>query len=364
MRSGCSSKTEAGLSLLGGALLGAAVMYVLDPDSGRRRRSQIGGLAHDTLDTAGGTLGSAWDRAKELSAVAAAKAAAKAADLGDTLSDTLADRTEGARSGLSQFAGSLMDRARHLGRDAADRARGVADRARDVSDDWADRAAGMSHPARHRLARMLDPEHVRGTGHAVGWSAAGVGTLVAGAALMYVLDPDRGRGRRAWVGQQVTALLNDTGTFFRRTGRHLMNRARGTAHEARGYARGLVPFGREEDTDGERLLARVRSQIGRVLTYPTQVQLMADANGAVTMYGKVPAGEMDSLLSTVNGVAGVSQIINRLEVCSTLGEVTGETAGAGRTAGTGGTGGSNGGSGSAGGGFAASPVSGQAVPQV
>jgi len=178
---------------------------------------------------------------------------------------------------------------------------------------------------------------------------------VAGAAMMYFLDPDRGRGRRARVGQMVTGCLNDTGTFFRRTGRHLLNRSRGVVHDARG----MVPFGREEDTDGERLLARVRSTIGRVLTYPTQVQLMADANGAVTLYGRVPASEMDTLLSTVNGVPGVDQIINRLEVCNTLGEVTGQPGA--RTASTGGS--SNGGTAS-GTGFATTPVSGQAVPQV
>ena len=344
MRSGCSSKTEAGLSLLGGALLGAAVMYVLDPESGRRRRSQFGGLAHDALDTAGGAFGSAWDRAKDLSAAAAAAAAAKAADLGDTLADRADDARSagshalhGAGSRLAGLAGSLLDRARHVGRDAAGRAH-------DTADDLAGRAASLSHPARHRLARMLDPDHVRGPGHAVGWSAAGVGTLVAGAAAMYLLDPDRGRGRRAWVGQKLTGFLNDTGRFCRRTGRDLANRARGTAHEARN----LVPFGREEDTDGERLLARVRSQIGRVLTYPTQVQLMADANGAVTMYGRVPASEMDALLSSVRDVPGVSQIVNRLEVCSTLGEVTGEAAGTASPAA---------------GGFSASPVSGQAVTQ-
>src|SRR4051812_4580900 len=146
MRSGCNSKTEAGLSLLGGALLGAAVMYILDPESGRRRRSQIGDLAHDAVDTAGGALGSAWDRTRDLSARAGAAAAAKAAGLGDTLADRADDARSagshalhGARSRLGGLAGSLLDRARHLGRDAADRAR-------DTTDDWADRAAGMSHP--------------------------------------------------------------------------------------------------------------------------------------------------------------------------------------------------------------------------
>src|SRR3954452_22794584 len=87
MRSGCNSKTEAGLSLLGGALLGAAVMYILDPESGRRRRSQIGDAAQGALGTAGDAVGSAWDGTKDATAAAAAAAGDWAGGVGETLAD-------------------------------------------------------------------------------------------------------------------------------------------------------------------------------------------------------------------------------------------------------------------------------------
>ena len=44
--------TQSGFSLLGGALLGAAAMYLLDPESGRRRRSNVSSLAEDALERA------------------------------------------------------------------------------------------------------------------------------------------------------------------------------------------------------------------------------------------------------------------------------------------------------------------------
>jgi len=42
---------------------------------------------------------------------------------------------------------------------------------------------------------------------------------------------------------------------------------------------------------------------------------MADSNGAVTVYGRVPTSEEDRLLSTIHAVPGVREIINRVESC-------------------------------------------------
>src|SRR4051812_40720401 len=66
MRSGC--KTETGLSVLGGALLGAAAMYVLDPDAGRRRRQRLVDVTGGALHTTGDALSHAWDRARDAGA--------------------------------------------------------------------------------------------------------------------------------------------------------------------------------------------------------------------------------------------------------------------------------------------------------
>lgn len=316
-----SNKTQTGLSALGGALLGAVAMYLLDPESGKRRRHHIADVAEDKFGSAALAAKVAAAALAERAGDVSAVVSDKAHDWATNLSSGVSDRAEDVRdwgAGLAAAASleNLRDRAGGLGHTLLDKVRHLGATATGAAGDWADdvshRASRMSHPARHRLARTIDPDHVRGSGHAVGWSATGVGTLLIGAGVMYFLDPERGRSRRAWAGQKLTKIVNDTGTAARRTGRDLANRARGTVAQTQGQVRRATSGG--EDADGEQLLQRIRSKMGHVLTYPTHVQLMADAGGTVTLYGQVPQHEEDRLLATIHAVAGVRQIINRLEV--------------------------------------------------
>jgi hypothetical protein len=57
--------------------------------------------------------------------------------------------------------------------------------------------------------------------------------VAAGAALMYFLDPERGRTRRARVGDQLTALTNDAQDALGKASRDLSNRAYGMYAETR-----------------------------------------------------------------------------------------------------------------------------------
>ena len=61
------------------------------------------------------------------------------------------------------------------------------------------------------------------------WPA--LGGLALGAGLMYILDPDRGRGRRAYARDKVTSAVNKTGRAIGRKSRDLKNRAQGIAAE-------------------------------------------------------------------------------------------------------------------------------------
>jgi gas vesicle protein len=67
-------------------------------------------------------------------------------------------------------------------------------------------------------------------------SAGGVGMLLggmaAGAALMYLFDPERGRTRRARLSDQTASKLNRFGDAACAQTRHLRNRAQGLMHEA------------------------------------------------------------------------------------------------------------------------------------
>ncbi|MBA3438628.1 MAG: hypothetical protein H0T92_02000 [Pyrinomonadaceae bacterium] len=60
-----------------------------------------------------------------------------------------------------------------------------------------------------------------------------LGGIGLGAMLMYMLDPDKGRRRRALVRDQITSASHRASKALRRTSRDLSNRAQGVVAEAR-----------------------------------------------------------------------------------------------------------------------------------
>lgn len=132
--------------------------------------------------------------------------------------------------------------------------------------------------------------------------------LLAGAGLMYLLDPDRGARRRALMRDQAVRARHRLAESAEATGRDLRNRARGTAAEFRSRFR-------RESTDDGILHDRVRAALGRVVSHPGAVEVRV-VDGQVTLEGQVLARELDDLLRTVRGVHGVSVVRNELVVSS------------------------------------------------
>jgi gas vesicle protein len=318
-------KTENTFALLGGAVLGAAAMYLLDPEAGRRRRATITETAGDALRATGEAVGPAWESLSD-----------RARDMGVRLS-------EGAQamgSSLSERAGSARDSTRDAGSDAYGSVRGALGSARDAAGGWAESlgdwgrgfgtrmsrgARGMSEDVSDR-ARRLNPWHEEES-HATAYTVAGISAAALGAGLIYLLDPQNGRRRRAQAAGQVTGIVNQTGRAFRQGGRYvqdLMNRGRGAAYETRRR------FGAGERVSAEQLLQRVRSTMGHVVSNAGAIQVMADGDGVVTLSGRVVASEVDPLLTAVNKIPGVRQVINRLDVQDTVEGVTDQTSSAGQ----------------------------------
>lgn len=125
--------------------------------------------------------------------------------------------------------------------------------------------------------------------------------LGLGTGLMYLLDPDRGRRRRALLRDKGAWAARKTGDCIRVTARDLRNRTQGITH-----------LHSSEPVDDRKLAERVRSKLGRVVSHPSAIQVDAQ-NGAVTLSGPILVEEMPELLSCVNGVRGVNQVINNLE---------------------------------------------------
>lgn len=88
-----------------------------------------------------------------------------------------------------------------------------------------------------------------------GKAAALLSGIGIGAGLMYLLDPERGRQRRAIARDKAVALANKTGDAVARRSRDIGNRAKGVAAEVRSAFAGLEAEG-GQGTEGTKKSAR------------------------------------------------------------------------------------------------------------
>jgi hypothetical protein len=146
-----SGLVKAGLALLGGAGLGAGLLYLLDPEKGQQRRRGI---------------------------------LRGASNLGSSVAGTASNLASSA----AEYAGSALGSLRHAGSHAGEYARDTGsyfsdkyNRAKAVFDD----SLLVEDKWTHRMNMTL----------------CSLGSMVLGATLMYLLDPAMGRSRRGAIGQ-------------------------------------------------------------------------------------------------------------------------------------------------------------------
>jgi hypothetical protein len=135
----------------------------------------------------------------------------------------------------------------------------------------------------------------------------------AGAGLMYLLDPQGGRRRRALVRDQLVRAAHRTGDAVDTTSRDVTNRARGVVAELRSR---LAP----PRVADEVLRERVRARIGSVIGHAGAIEA-AVSDGRVTLRGPVLADEVDRLVRRVRAVPGVREVADQLDVHDGPGDV-------------------------------------------
>ena len=137
-------------------------------------------------------------------------------------------------------------------------------------------------------------------------------TAVLGAAIMFLLDPERGRRRRAWLRDKSVRACRQAERAYGTTRRDLRNRAKGV------WAQATSLF-RRSDTSDRVLLERARASIGRMVSKPQNVEVRINQQQAV-LTGTVLASEVERLLSTVERVPGIQSVENRLVIEEGSGE--------------------------------------------
>jgi hypothetical protein len=136
-----------------------------------------------------------------------------------------------------------------------------------------------------------------------------------GAAMMYFLDPDRGRRRRTMVRDKVNHNIHEANRAIRGTSNDLRHRVHGFFAEVKAAING--------DEAGDDVVAvRVRAKMGHVIEHSGSIEVQV-SDGHVTLSGPIVAEKVERLLAAVSGVRGVRGVENRLEVYERSGVIAG-----------------------------------------
>jgi uncharacterized membrane protein len=130
--------------------------------------------------------------------------------------------------------------------------------------------------------------------------------LGLGVGLMYFLDPERGRRRRALARDRLTHAARVGGDAVGATGRDVAHRTSGAGARLRRLVN------RDSRADDRVLVERVRAQLGRLVSHPHAIRVDA-SDGIVTLRGPILEAEVPRLLSAVERIRGVRSVTSELE---------------------------------------------------
>ena len=128
---------------------------------------------------------------------------------------------------------------------------------------------------------------------------------MAGAAMMYFLDPAWGRSRRAWLQQKAGSVGRDVRRREHALARHTLDHVQGALHTIHGVVDGA------EDVDDVVLVERVRTALGRTIANPHGIEVKA-FDGRVVLRGPVTPEELAEIVACTQRVRGVREVDNRL----------------------------------------------------
>ena len=132
---------------------------------------------------------------------------------------------------------------------------------------------------------------------------AGIGV---GAALMYLLDPERGKRRRALAKDKLVHATHVAAQEADVTSRSAVNHVRGVIARMRSRVK-------PEHVPDAVLAERVRARIGHLVPHAGSIEVTV-RDGRVTLAGPAVGSDLDVLLTDVARVRGVVGIDNRLGV--------------------------------------------------
>jgi uncharacterized membrane protein len=150
-----------------------------------------------------------------------------------------------------------------------------------------------------------------------------MGAATVGGLLVYFLDPDTGKRRRAQVKDRSVSLVKDADRAVGKASRDLSNRARGAVAEARTR----LPLRNVSD---EVLVEQVRSRLGRVCSFPHLVEVSA-RDGVIRLRGAALESEHDDFISAISSLRHVNSVRNEMKTYRSAQDIPGVQQGTTRS---------------------------------
>lgn len=143
--------------------------------------------------------------------------------------------------------------------------------------------------------------------------------IVIGAALgaiaMYLLDPQKGRTRRAHLEDKIFKYGRRSRRFGERTAENIKNRVYGKMQE-------IQHRKTASKVDDYTLEQRVRAAIGRKVSHVKALKIFV-TDGEVVIAGPILNHEVNELLMSVKRIPGVRRVIDELSKYDNAGNVPG-----------------------------------------
>lgn len=130
--------------------------------------------------------------------------------------------------------------------------------------------------------------------------------IAIGAGLMYVLDPEHGRRRRARMRDRVVSSWSKSNHLLQMAQRDASQRAQGLVAETQAMIR-------SEPVPDEVLAQRVRTRLGRFAAHPRALEIRAE-DGKIFVSGPILRQEVDTVLNAIQTTRGVVDVEPSLEI--------------------------------------------------
>lgn len=134
-----------------------------------------------------------------------------------------------------------------------------------------------------------------------------------GAGLMYLLDPQGGRQRRALARDKATQAYTASSGAVRKSAAGLGDRGRGLAERSRSLATGAGALLSKDGVKDRVLAELIRTRLSRWVSHPRAIQVEVN-EGNVILRGHVLSTSSAELLLKVSQLKGVKSVESELEV--------------------------------------------------